>query len=44
MSLPAPLVAAILHWKRGQPLPLDLEIALMGLGFDVPTLEAKYNR
>jgi hypothetical protein len=44
MSLPAPLVTAILLWKRGYPLPLDLETKLMSLGFDVPALETRYSR
>ncbi len=29
-------------WARGEPLPLDLAIRLVEVGFDVDALEEKY--
>lgn len=40
--MPTVLVTAIILWRRGEPLPLDVEVALMALGYDVPALEARY--
>jgi hypothetical protein len=35
-------VRAILHLKRGEPLPLDLFAALMGEGVDVDELTRRF--
>ncbi|WP_280951021.1 hypothetical protein [Mesorhizobium sp. WSM4312] len=37
------LTLAKFHWKRGQPLPVDLFIKLTYLGFDVEALERHYS-
>lgn len=42
MRQPRALRLAIVIWKRGEPIPLDVETELMALGFHVPTLEARY--
>lgn len=39
---PPALEYAITIWRRGDPIPLDLEADLMALGMDVPALEARY--
>jgi hypothetical protein len=36
------LAQAILHWRKGLPLPLDIHTRLLSLGYDVDALEAKY--
>lgn len=36
------LARAILHWKRGLPIPLDLYAELRQLGLNVERLEQKY--
>ena len=36
------LAQAIIHWKQGFALPVDLAMKLASLGYDVPKLEAKY--
>lgn len=36
------LHVAILTLKRGQPLPIDLIYRLVGKGYDVAEIEAKY--
>ncbi|WP_287248880.1 hypothetical protein [Mesorhizobium sp.] len=38
------LQTAIMHWKRGYPLPTDLALKLASLGYDVHALEARYSR
>lgn len=38
------LQSAIMHWKRGHPLPVDLAMKLAAIGYDVPKLEARYSR
>ncbi len=30
------------YWTEGEPLPLDLAIAMMAEGMDVETMERKY--
>ena len=37
------LKTAILHWKRGTPLPTDLWADLAAEGFDVSALERRYS-
>lgn len=37
------LTLAKFHWKRGQPLPVDLYLKLTAQGFDVEALERKYS-
>jgi hypothetical protein len=37
------LIAAILLWKRGQVIPVDLAFRLSDLGFDVEALERKHS-
>ena len=37
------LNTAIMHWKRGYPLPVDLAMKLAALGYDVPALERRYS-
>ncbi|WP_281405430.1 MULTISPECIES: hypothetical protein [unclassified Mesorhizobium] len=37
------LTAAILLWKRGQVIPVDLAFQLSALGFDVEALERRYS-
>lgn len=39
---PLALRKAIMLWRQGEPIPLDLEAELMALGFHVPALEARY--
>lgn len=41
--MPKPLATAILHWKRGLPLPTDIAAALDALGLDIAALEARYS-
>jgi hypothetical protein len=36
------MATAIILWKRGQPLPVDLYIQLRNEGHNVERLEAKY--
>lgn len=38
------LKTAILHWKRGLPLPTDLEAKLIAQGIDTHTLQNRYER
>jgi hypothetical protein len=33
---------ARLHWAKGNPAPLDIELAIIALGFDLTALEARY--
>jgi hypothetical protein len=42
MTITTPLATAIILWKRGLPLPVDLFVQLHNEGHDVPRLEAKY--
>lgn len=42
MRRPLCLLKAIVYWRSGRPIPLDVEAELMALGFDVPTLERQY--
>ena len=42
METPTVLKAAIFLWKRGDPIPLDMEAELLWLGFDVSALERRY--
>ena len=44
MRQPRALRLAILYWTSGRPAPLDIEVALVNLGFDLYALEAKYLR
>lgn len=37
-----PLEQALQIWMTGQPISLTLAARLMGLGYDVETLEAKH--
>lgn len=37
------LTQAKLFWRSGLPIPADLAVDLMQLGFDVPALEAEYS-
>ncbi len=37
------LQQAIMHWKRGMALPVDLAFKLADLGYDVRALEARYS-
>jgi hypothetical protein len=36
------MVRAIILWKRGLPIPVDLFIQLHNEGHNMPALEAKY--
>lgn len=36
------LATAIVLWKRGEPVPVNITAALLEEGFDVDALEAKY--
>jgi hypothetical protein len=38
------LQTAIMNWKRGYQLSVDLAFKLADLGYDVAALEAKYSR
>jgi len=42
MRLTPPIATAIILWKRGLPLPVDLYVQLRNEGHDVERLEAKY--
>jgi len=41
---PRELRLAILIWRSGRPISLDLAVSLMELGYDVERLEARYLR
>lgn len=32
------------YWAEGEPVPLDLAVAMMAEGMDVDALEAKYRK
>ncbi|GLK85470.1 hypothetical protein [Ancylobacter defluvii] len=36
--MPSLISKAILYWRSGRPIPLDLEVGLMAAGFDVAAL------
>lgn len=36
------LARAMVHWRRGEPIPVDLAMKFAGEGYDVPTLERKH--
>ena len=40
--MPLALRKAILIWKRGDPIAVDLAFQLAQLGFDIEALEARY--
>lgn len=42
MQQPRALRLARLHWANGEPLPLDIAVELLALGFCISTLEARY--
>lgn len=42
MRIPNALRIARIHWTAGNPLPLDIEVELMALGLDVPTLHRNF--
>lgn len=42
MPQPHALRLAKLHWANGEPIPLDIAVELMGLGYDVAALEATH--
>ncbi len=42
MPQPTSLRLARLYWAAGEPLPLDVEVSLMALGYDVPSLQRRY--
>jgi hypothetical protein len=44
MTISPPIAYAIILWKRGLPLPVDLYIQLRNEGHNVEALEAKYRR
>lgn len=39
---PAELHEAIHTWGSGEPIPYDLAVTLMGMGYDVEYLERKH--
>jgi hypothetical protein len=42
MRQPRALMIARWHWAKGDPAPLDIELAIIALGFDLTVLEARY--
>ncbi len=38
------LKTAIQFWKSGEPLPLHIADRLMARGYDIPTLQRRYER
>ena len=34
---------AILYWRSGRPIPLDLTVQLLAAGYDVAALERKHS-
>jgi hypothetical protein len=38
------LTKARIYWANGYPIPLDLQVELLSLGYDVGRLEARHRR